>query len=116
MIIIYYIKDSFFENQITSSCYPKGYSIEVTEISFYNLCTNGQILNHPYEFTIPESQWSQTRTHVFSGSSNNLKCEEGVAVIIPKPECLYSQCAYDGVYQPMVGNLTFMVRNLFFTS
>ena len=68
-------------------------------------------MNYLYDsFTIPESEWSQTNTHVFYGGSNNLKCKEDVAAIVPKPECPYAQCAYDGVYQPTAGNLTFMVR------
>ncbi len=86
----------------------------MSEISFYNLCTNGKVLNSQYDFTIPEEQWSQTRTHIFSGISNNIKCKADVAAIVPKPSCLYSQCAYDGVYQPTAGNLTFMVK-IFFT-
>ena len=86
----------------------------MSEISFYNLCTNGQVLNSQYDFTIPEEQWSQTRTHIFSGSSDYIKCKADVAAIVPKPSCSYSQCAYDGVYQPTPGNLTFMVK-IFFT-
>ena len=120
-----FLKNAAFQKQITASCYPTGYSIEIPQIDFYNLCTNGEALENEYNFTIQNTDWSnvniatkiliifkwflfKTQTHIFSGSSNNAKCTQDVALIVPKPQCTHSQCAFDGVYQPTVGNLTFM--------
>ena len=46
----------------------------------------------------------------FVGKSDPITCSKEVKKLLPKKECNYEKCSFDGIYQPSLQDVKLMVR------
>ncbi|KAJ8413857.1 hypothetical protein AAFF_G00064550 [Aldrovandia affinis] len=93
-----------YERSISHPCYPAGHSITMTM---------GKVFDSPCTAAKKPAFYDPQAAVTMVGSGNYQHCQGNMSQLFSFSHCRYSQCSFDGVFQPNVSG-KFMAFSAFF--